>query len=395
MHALRGAIVVAVLSGAAWSIAVSGAPLPQASAPQAGDLVTTINQLGSFDFAVRTEAARRVRRADAAAVVPLLDRAVRTNTDQYVRFRAMVILAAFDGTVADRAMRDMLVDRNDRLRTTAYQWFEHHPDPAVLPALIGALSTENSEFVRPALTRAIAAFGSSAPAAREALLPLVTRGEDLFRGALIDALGDYRARWALSEIVGVARLDGPLQDDAISAIGKIGDPASAQVLGELQREAEPEALPTIAAAFCLLGVDCAARQAYLTKTLAFAASQPDEQPVLRGVVHALGVLATNGHGWALAALLDAGVPASDPARAAITLGVGLVTLRATPLVLRTVETRSDAPAVVELIRDAFDMLSEDFDEERCYAELRRAYWAAPANSATRRTAQMMIEKLEF
>lgn len=393
---MRRAFATLVFFGAFSSFA-SGVPSAASSqsAPSTVDITSSISQLGSFDFTVRTEAARRVRRADAASVVPALDRAVRTSADEYVRFRAMVLLAAFDGTVADRAMRDMLKDRNDRLRTTAYQWFEHHPDPAVLPTLIGALATENSEFVRPALTRAIAAFGDSAPAARQALLPLVTRGEDLFRGALIDALGDYRARYALADIIAVARLDGPLKDDAITAIGKIGDPASAVVLAELQRSAEPEAMPTIAAAFCLLGVDCAARQAYLTKTLAVTATQPDEQPLLRGVVHALGVLAARGQAWALAALIDAGVPSQDPARAAIALGVGLVTLRATPLVLRAIESRTDAAAVVELIRDAFDMLSEDFDEERCYAELRRAYWAAPSASATRRSAEMMIEKLEF
>lgn len=388
------AVVLAGVFASAAGLAASSqvaSPAPAASP----DVTSSIAQLGSFDFPARTDAARRVRRAEAAVAIPALDNAVRTSTDEYVRFRALVLLAAFDGTVADRAMRDMLKDRNDRLRTTAYQWFEHHPDPSVLPTLLAALSTENSEFVRPALTRAVAAFGSSSSAARAALLPLVTRGEDLFRGALIEALGDYRARYALSEIVEVAKLDGPLQDDAITAIGKIGDPASIALLADLQRTAEPETLPTIAAAFCLLGADCAARQAYLTKTLAFTARDPDEQPVLRGVVHALGVLATHGQGWALTALLDAGVPASDPARAAIALGVGLVTLRATPLMLRVMESRGNRAGVAELIRDAFDMLSEDLDEERCYAELRRAYWAAPAGSATRATAEMMIRELEF
>ena len=50
---------------------------------------------------------------------------------------------------------------------------------------------------------------------------------------------------------------------------------------------------------------------------------------------------------------------------------------------------------VELLRDAFDMLAEDFEEERFYVAVRQAYWAAPAGSARRRVAEALIQKLEF
>jgi hypothetical protein len=50
---------------------------------------------------------------------------------------------------------------------------------------------------------------------------------------------------------------------------------------------------------------------------------------------------------------------------------------------------------VELVRDAFDMLSEDFEEERFYAAVRRIYWDAPAGSARRRGADVLIETLEY
>jgi len=41
---------------------------------------------------------------------------------------------------------------------------------------------------------------------------------------VIEALGDYKAQYALEALTAVARLDGPLQDDAgRSPLGKIGD----------------------------------------------------------------------------------------------------------------------------------------------------------------------------
>ena len=141
-------------------------------------------------------------------------------------------------------MRELRNDRNDRLRTVLFAWWEHSPDPTMLPALIEALEKESSEFVRPALTRAIAAHGSDARA-REALVPLVARGDDYFRGAVIEALGDYRGSYALAEIAEVAKLDGPLQDDAITALGKIGDASTVALLGSLQKTAVRELQPTI------------------------------------------------------------------------------------------------------------------------------------------------------
>ena len=47
----------------------------------------------------------------------------------------------------------------------------------------------------------------------------VGRGEDFFRGAVIEALGDYKAGYAYDALTAVARLEGPLQDDAALAPG--------------------------------------------------------------------------------------------------------------------------------------------------------------------------------
>lgn len=365
-------------------------------------LADAIDRLGTFDFEARTDAARVVRRAPADQVIPALIAAVREHRDEYVRYRAMVLLTGFvDGLPAAQAadsvnqvMRPMMRDRNDRLRTVAYQWFEYHPDPSVLPQLLEAVTTERSEFIRPALMRALAAHDDD-PRARDALLLLVMRGEDHFRGAVIGALGDYRARYALQRITEVAQLDGPLQDDAITALGRIGDGSAKGTLAALQQSVPREIQPTVSAAFCLLGIDCEARAAFVRETLAFAAFTEGHQPLLRGAVHASGMLAIGGREEALNTLLDAGLKATDPAQSAIALGIGTVALRRPLAVLTALERRADSKEAILLVREAFDMLAEDFEEERFYIQVRRAHWEAPPDSTRRRTAAALIELAEF
>jgi HEAT repeat protein len=327
--------------------------------------------------------------------VPALARAARQHADGYVRYRALVLLAGFGDTSAAEVMREVMADRNDRLRMVAYAWFEHHRDAAVLPSLIDALGREQSEFVRPALLRALAAYGDD-PRARAAALPLIMRGQDDFRGALIDALGDYRGTYALTAISDVAKLDGPLQDDAVTALGKIGEAASHDLLAELQRTAPRTVQPSVAAALCLIGANVPANEDYLKKSLAFGVSSGSNQPLLRGAAHGLAVLAVRNNAGALTSLLDAGVPAKDPARAPIALAVGLVALRNPGLLLKTLQPRPDREGVLLLLQEAFDMLSsEDYELERFYVEVRHAYWASAAGSSEQQLAEALIKKLEF
>src|SRR5205814_4791971 len=130
-------------------------------------------------------------------------------------------------------------------------------------------------FVRPALVRALAALtaaaqGDDALRARQKLVGEVSRGEDFFRSAVIEALGDYKAGYAVEALVGVAKVDGPLQDDAALALGKIGDNHALETLAALQRSAPKATQPSIAAAICLLGVHCDSHENYLIETLKFA-----------------------------------------------------------------------------------------------------------------------------
>ena len=391
-------LVVVLSAAAALAIAGRDGVAARQSSPTtaatAAEVTAAVGQLGSFDFTVRTQAARTIRRAPAATAVPPLVEAIKGHKDSYVRYRSLVLLTGLDEKRAAEMVSGVMADRDDRLRTVVYQWYEHHPDPSIVPALVSAMPSEQSEFVRPALTRALAAHGSAAQA-RDAMRPLVMRGPDLFRGAAITALGDYKGNYALADIAEVAKLDGPLQEDAIIAIGRLGDPSSRSVLASLQKTAPPEALPAISGALCLLGMDCASHEAYLKKTLAFALTTDGFQPLLRGAVQALSATAARGTAAHLEILIDAGVTARDPGRDSIALGVGLVAVRNPELFLKAMETRTNREPAIKLLRDAFDLLAEDFEEERFYVTIRRAFWAAPEGSPRRQAAQAVIEILEF
>lgn len=356
-------------------------------------LAAAVDRLGAYDFTARTEAARALRRASAPDAIKVLEPAARAHRDSYVRFRALVLLTTFGDAIADRVMRDLIADENDRVRTAAYQWFERHPDPRVLPQLLAALAREQSEFVRPALTRAVAGHLPDARA-RAALLPLVVRGEDLFRGAVIIALGDYKAAFAVPAILDVARRDGPLQDDALTALAAIGDRTVLPALTAMRSAVPPAILPTVRAASCLLGAACDVEERQLREAFAYAVAG-DDAALLRGVVHGLGMLAAGGQRWAIDRLMDAGGTDVERVRAPVALAIGGLVLRQPRLALEAVERRGVARADLELLRDAFDMLSEEFDEEQCYAEWRREFWAAPEGSPRRRAAGLVMAALEF
>ena len=129
---------------------------PQTVPP--AELRSAIEHLGDLDYAIRTNAARTVRRVPAAQAVPALLQAVSDLSDGYARYRALVLLTGFNDPRTTDAMRESLGSPNDRLRTVAYSFFEHHPDPAMIPQFLTALGKEQADFVRPALVRALRAL---------------------------------------------------------------------------------------------------------------------------------------------------------------------------------------------------------------------------------------------
>jgi hypothetical protein len=129
--------------------------------------------------------------------------------------------------------------------------------------------------------------------------------------------------------------------------------------------------------------------------MTFADANIGFQDLLRASAKALGAIAASGRADAAEALLDAGIPARDPARSPIALAFGGVALRNTPLVVKLLAGRSDLRDGALLLRDAFDMLEEDFDEERFFATIRRTYWQGAAGSPDRKVADTLIQVLEF
>jgi HEAT repeat protein len=373
------------------------------TAPQAitrEQLQAAIDKLGDLDYGIRTTAARTIRRAPAAQAAPALLQAASEHADGYVRYRALVLLTGFSDPRTKDAMRAALTSPNDRLRAVAYSFFEHNPDRALLPEFLVALEKEQGEFVRPSLVRAVAALGpgNDDPRVRQALLREVTRGEDFFRSVVVEALGDYKAQYAFDALTAIAKAEGPLQDDAALSLGKIGDKRALDTLAVLQRNAPRQSQPSIAAAICLLGINCSSHENYIIESLKFSDKNVGYQELLRSAAAGLGVLAVAGHSEALDALIDIGIPSHDPTRAPIALALGTVALRNTPAMITKLEERaktSSLDATISLLAEGFDMLEEDLDKERFFVLVRRTFWASADAPPRRDLMQTLIGKLDF
>ena len=181
-----------------------------------------IDKLGDFDYPTRMAAGRTVRRAPAAQTVPALLQAVNEHADGFIRFRALALLTGFNDPRTLDVMEAAMTSPNDRLREVAFAYFEQNPRPAMAAKMLAALEKEEGEFVRPALVRALAAIHKE-PGVAAVLIRDARRGVDFFRSTVIEAIGDYRIAAAAPTLIEISKLEGPLQDDAAIALGKIGD----------------------------------------------------------------------------------------------------------------------------------------------------------------------------
>jgi HEAT repeat protein len=381
--------VYLLLAGTVCGILLVAVPARAQDKPSA-DLTRSIDALSAFDYPTRMNAARTVRRTPASEAIPALSRAVHTHTDQFVRYRALVLLTSFNDPGTGAIMRGLVADRNDRVREVAYRWFERHPEPALHDTLLAALNTEQAEFVRPALIRALAAHADTM-AVQRALLAEAGRGFDFFRSAVIAALGEHRATYAVKTIIPITALEGPLQDDAILALGRIGDRAAIPTLSSLTM-VPPEAAPALEAARCLMADKCEERIAWLAQS-----ARAQERPAIaRATVAALGVVASEGHAAATDALFDLERTTSR-LRSDVAVTLATMALRRPQ---DTMEWLTAAPEerrtrAVELVKEGFESLEEDFAEEQFFAAARAGYWTAAEGSSTRTVAATLIDKLEF
>lgn len=388
-------------AGLAFVICYSLFVIPPVSAQERGPTPATpeqiraaIDKLADVDYPTRMGAGRTIRRAPPAQAVPALLQAVNEHADGFVRFKALILLTGFNDPRTVDVMETVMSSPNDRLREVGYAYFEQNPQPALASRMLAAIEKEEGEFVRPALVRALAALPKE-PRAAEVLIRDASRGLDFFRSTVIEAIGDYKIAGAVPKLIEIGKIDGPLQDDAATAIGKIGDKSALGALAAMQQTAPKQVQPAIAAAICLMGTNCIAHIGYLEKTLTFADTYPGYQDLLRGAAAGLGHIARQGNEEALRILFDVGIPSQDPVRAPVTLALGLVALRNTPLLLKALEARADQDGAIGIVAEAFDMLEEDLEEERFYVAVRKAYWAAPEGSATRKLCGLLIDRLDF
>ena len=400
---IRVCHAVVIAAGVFSSVSVGALGEQPVSVDRISEINAAISSLGNFEFLVRADASRVLRRMEAASAVPALVRAAQLHEDSYVQFRAAVLLAGFGGEPAREFFEAALDSPNDRVRTAAYDYFEHAPDGGLAPKLLTALDFETSEFVRPALVRSLAAHDDDA-SVRERLLKDIDRGEGYFRGAVIEALGDYRALYALDRLLEIGSEEGPLRDDALLALGKIGDKRALQVVVKAQREAvidaeNPRMLPVVSAAACLLDTDCENQIQYVVEALRYGLNvDSDDLSLLRSAsmaAAAVSMAGRQGSDTALRALIDVGVEAADPVRAPIALAVGTVALRTPLTMISALANRSDLRSSLLLVRDAFDMLDEDMAEERFYVLMRANFWDETENPVTRSVAEAAMEILEF
>lgn len=373
-------------------IALAAAIPLAAQEPAAADLRRSIDNLAAFDYATRTNAARTLRRTAAASAVPALGQAVRGHSDQFVRYRALVLLTAFNDPATLDLMRSVIADRNDRVREIAYRWFERHPDPRLTETLLTALNTEQAEFVRPALIRAIAVLPSDERVQR-ALTTEAGRGLDFFRSAVIEALGEHRATYAVQPLMSVAVTEGPLQDDAVLALGRIGDRRAVPTLASLMNV--PQAvIPALQAAQCLLGDNCEERISWLIQAAHSSGARPE---TARAAVAALGAVASQGNSAAVDALIGLERDEAGRLRRDVAFALSAVALRRPDDIILMLGRASDdvRARAIALLREGFESLEEDFAEEQFFAAARAVYWSAAEGSATRTLMATLIDRLEF
>jgi hypothetical protein len=178
----------------------------------------------------------------------------------------------------------------------------------------------------------------------------------------------------------------------VLALGRIGD---RRALATLAAITTPSAAltPVLQATQCMLGSMCEARVEWLITTAGSVAARPE---AVRGAIAALGALAQQDAA-ARAALMKLAQRAPERLRSEIALALSGVALRQPDTVIAWLAGAADdeRTRAVDLLREGFESLEEDFAEEQFFAAARAGYWNAADGSAARTIAAALIDKLEF
>jgi hypothetical protein len=192
----------------------------------------------------------------------------------------------------------------------------------------------------------------------------------------------------------VAKLQGPLQDDAVLAVGRIGGARALAILTSVAAESPaPGLVLTIRAAQCMAGEQCDAT----IKTIVESVTTPSvAAAVLRAGLSGLTAIAASGNQAAMAALVNLG-GRGGVVRDQAAIGLGTVAVTDPDFMIAWLDRASQPSrdAAIALLKDGFDDLEEDFGEEQFFAAARAIYWKAADGSDTRSLASLLIQRLEF
>ena len=156
--------------------------------------------------------------------------------------------------------------------------------------------------------------------------------------------------------------------------------------------------PTISAAFCLLEVDCERQEAYLkTDARVRGRRTPTASRCCAASSTRSAMLAVGGRdlGAHRAVRHGRGRAASRRVRRSRWVSASSrCGSRRSPSTCSTTRRTRSADAI-ELFRDAFDMLSEDFEEERFYVEIRQRVLVGAGRLGPSPSGRALIDNLEF
>ena len=361
-------------------------PAPQAVSP--AQLQAAIDKLGDLDYATRTDARRerfgarrRAGRAGAAAGGRRAHRRLRPLSRAGAADRLQRSAhAGRDARVAGEPERSPADRRLQLLRAQS-----RSGDDAASCSPRSTRSRASSCGRRScarwrrcaATTRASSrrwcaksAAARTSSAARSSRRSATTRPQYAF-----DALtGDRQARRPAAGRCGAGAREDRRQARARDA----GRACSGRRRAQTQ--------PSIAAAICLLGVNCESHESYLIETLKFADKNIGFQELLRGAAAGLGALGVAGHARGRSTRCSTSAfRRSDPTRApvALALGDGRAAQHAADAVDRS-RQRPDRDAAIDARWPKASTCSKRISTRSASSRSsRRTYWAAAEGSPTR------------